>query len=150
LAWSVPMYDPTYWSPSAAIHSFMMFAPFFVMKKNMVIQGFFLWLAGPFAASMITPNLQEQASIWCFFSIAQIGIMLYIIRESLILGWGRNTADKKTSLFKKHEANGSHTNGTHTNGSHTNGTHTNGTHTNGTHTNGTHTNGTVSHEKKSH
>jgi Family of unknown function (DUF5765) len=64
LSWSVPMYDPTYWSPSAAIHSFLMFAPFFVMKKNMIIQGFFLWLAGPFAASYITSNLMEQASIW--------------------------------------------------------------------------------------
>jgi len=90
LAWSVPMYDPTYWSPSAAIHSFLMFGPFFIMKWNMVIQGIFLWAAGPLLASFITPNLQEQASIWCFFSISQIGFMLYVIREQLILGWGRN------------------------------------------------------------
>ena len=26
----------------------------------------------------------EQASIWCFFSIAQIGVMLYLIRDILI------------------------------------------------------------------
>jgi len=102
LAWSVPMYDPTYWSPSAAIHSFMMFAPFFVLKKNMIIQGVFLWLAGPFAASFITANLQEQASIWCFFSIAQIGIMLFIIREQLILSWGRPQHKNDTSLHVKH------------------------------------------------
>lgn len=76
LAWSVPMYDPTYWSPSAAIHSFLMFGPFFVMKRNMIIQGIFLWAAGPYLASWITPNLMEQASIWCFFSIAQITIMV--------------------------------------------------------------------------
>lgn len=44
LAWSVPMYDPTYWSPSAAIHSFLMFGPFFIMKKNMIIQGKFKFL----------------------------------------------------------------------------------------------------------
>jgi len=87
---SVPMYDPTYWSPGAAIHSFLMFGPFFILKKNMVIQGVFLWAAGPLIASYITPNLMEQASIWCFFSIAQIGIMLFIIRESLLLNWGRN------------------------------------------------------------
>jgi hypothetical protein len=73
---SVPMAPATYWIPAASIHSFLMFAPFFVMKKNMVIQGIFLWLAGPFLASYITPNLMEQASIWCFFSIAQIGIMV--------------------------------------------------------------------------
>jgi len=98
LAWSVPMYDPTYWSPSAAIHSFLMFGPFFIMKRNMVIQGVFLWLAGPFLASFITANLMEQASIWCFFSIAQIGIMLFVIREQLILSWGRvNLKDAKAA-----------------------------------------------------
>lgn len=101
LAWAVPMYDPTYFSPSAAIHSFLMFAPFFVLKKNMIIQGVFLWLAGPFLASFITDNLQEQASIWCFFSIAQIGIMLFIIREQLLLSWGRS-GKKDTSLHVKH------------------------------------------------
>merc|ERR1711916_153546 len=102
LAWSVPMADATYWVPAASTHSFMMFAPFFVLKwdranslkeylfRGMAIQGFFLWLAGPYLASWITPNLQEQASIWCFFSIAQITIMLFIIREQLILGWGRD------------------------------------------------------------
>lgn len=101
LAWSVPMYDPTYWSPSAAIHSFLMFGPFFIMKKNMVIQGVFLWAAGPYLASYITPNLMEQASIWCFFSIAQIGTMLFIIREQLLLNWGRNRKD--LSVHVKHD-----------------------------------------------
>eukprot|EP00178_Gracilaria_changii_P005250 TRINITY_DN18598_c0_g1_i1.p1 TRINITY_DN18598_c0_g1~~TRINITY_DN18598_c0_g1_i1.p1 ORF type:complete len:213 (+),score=15.11 TRINITY_DN18598_c0_g1_i1:137-775(+) len=102
LAWSVPMYDPTYWSPSAAIHSFLMFGPFFVMKRNMIIQGIFLWAAGPLLASYITANLMEQASIWCFFSITQIGIMLFIIREQLILNWGRDRKKDDTSLHKVH------------------------------------------------
>jgi len=102
LAWSVPMYDPTYWSPAASIHSFLMFAPFFVMKWNMVIQGIFLWLAGPFMSSFITDNLQEQASIWCFASIAQIGIMLFLIRETLILKWGRPEFKADTSMHRKH------------------------------------------------
>merc|ERR1712032_486118 len=99
LAWSVPMYDPTYWSPSAAIHSFLMFGPFFVMKRNMIIQGIFLWAAGPYLASWITPNLMEQASIWCFFSITQIAIMLFIIRDQLILSFGKSSpADGKDRL----------------------------------------------------
>lgn len=104
LAWAVPMADVTYWIPSAAIHSFMMFAPFFVMKSNMIIQGFFLWLAGPYLASWITPNLMEQASIWCFFSITQIGIMLFLIRETLILNWGRDNVKSGTtsSLHASH------------------------------------------------
>jgi len=104
LAWSVPMADVSYWIPSAAIHSFLMFAPFFVMKSNMIIQGFFLWLAGPYLASWITPNLMEQASIWCFFSITQIGIMLFLIRETLILNWGRDTkkSSQGTSIHNTH------------------------------------------------
>lgn len=57
LAWSVPMLENTYWIPGAQLHSFLMFAPFFVLKKNMVIQGFFLWLTGPFMATYFTDNL---------------------------------------------------------------------------------------------
>jgi len=148
LAWSVPMADPTYVIPGAAIHSFCMFAPFFALyeKKGMVIQGTFLFAFGPYLAAWITPNLMEQASIWCFFSIAQIAIMLFFIRETLIINWGRdgphqslvssgNGSNKKVENGK--ETNG-HTNGKETNG-HTNGKETNG-HTNGKETNG-HTNG---------
>jgi len=93
LAWSVPMADPTYVIPGAAIHSFCMFAPFFALyeKKGMVIQGCFLFAFGPYLAGLISPNLMEQASIWCFFSIAQIAIMLFMIRETLITNWGRDS-----------------------------------------------------------
>jgi len=100
LAWSVPMADPTYVIPGAAIHSFMMFAPFFALyeKKGMVIQGAFLFAFGPYMASWITPNLMEQASVWCFFSIAQIAIMLFCIRETLVINWGR---DGHSSLLKR-------------------------------------------------
>jgi len=78
----------------------------------MVIQGVFLWALGPYLASWITPNIQEQASIWCFMSIAQIGIMLFIIRDALVLNWGR---DPKNVEAAKAHANG-HSNG-HSNGS---------------------------------
>jgi hypothetical protein len=96
LAWSVPMADPTYIIPGAAIHSFLMFAPFFALheKKGMVIQGIFLFVFGPYLAGLITPNLMEQASIWCFFSIAQIAVMLFCIRETLIAHWGREGVHK--------------------------------------------------------
>ena len=71
-----------------------MFAPFFALyeKKGMVVQGCFLFLFGPYLAGLITPNLMEQASIWCFFSIAQISIMLFCIRETLISNWGRHAS----------------------------------------------------------
>jgi len=101
LAWSVPMADPTYVIPGAAIHSFLMFAPFFALyeKKGMIVQGVFLFVFGPYIAGLITPNLMEQASIWCFFSIAQIAIMLFCIRETLIINWGRDGVHQ--SLLKK-------------------------------------------------
>jgi hypothetical protein len=74
LGWSVPMADPSYYVVGASIHSFLMFAPFFALyeKKGMVLQGVFLFAFGPGLASWISPNLMEQASIWCFFSIAQV------------------------------------------------------------------------------
>jgi uncharacterized membrane protein YwaF len=80
-----------------------MFAPFFALyeKKGMIIQGLFLFLTGPFLASVISPDLMEQASIWCFFSIAQISIMLFFIRETLIINWGRNTGHQ--SLVNSNE-----------------------------------------------
>lgn len=91
LGWSIPMADPSYFIQGAGIHSFLMFAPFFALyeKKGMVIQGCFLMLFGPIMASYISDNLMEQASIWCFFSIAQIAIMLFLIRETLIIHWGK-------------------------------------------------------------
>jgi len=103
LAWSVPMADPTYVIPGAAIHSFLMFAPFFALyeKKGMVIQGIFLFVFGPYLAGLITPNLMEQASIWCFFSIAQISIMLFFIRETLIINWGRNKSGHASLISGK-------------------------------------------------
>jgi len=106
LAWSVPMADPTYVIPGAAIHSFLMFAPFFALyeKKGMVIQGIFLFAFGPYLAGLISPNLMEQASIWCFFSIAQISIMLFCIRETLIINWGRDGVHKSLVTGKSKEA----------------------------------------------
>jgi len=103
LAWSIPMADATYVIPGAAIHSFLMFAPFFALyeKKGMVIQGIFLFVFGPYLAGLITPNLMEQASIWCFFSIAQISIMLFCIRETLIINWGRNASGHASLISGK-------------------------------------------------
>ena len=101
LAWSVPMADPSYFMPSAQIHAFMMFAPFLAMweKRGMLIQGTFLLLTGPVMAAAITPNLMEQASIWCFFSIMQVCVMLILIRETLVVNWGTNSS--RASLFAK-------------------------------------------------
>lgn len=94
LGWSVPMADPSYFVVGASIHSFLMFGPFFVLyeKKGMILQGIFLFAFGPLLAALLTDNLMEQASIWCFFSIAQIAVMLFLIRETLLVNWGRDGA----------------------------------------------------------
>lgn len=96
------MADPSYYVMGAGIHSFLMFAPFFALyeKKGMILQGCFLFIFGPISAAFISDNLMEQASIWCFFSIAQISIMLFLIRETLIIHWGRGNI----SVMKKDDA----------------------------------------------
>ena len=82
LAWSVPLNDPTYFTTGIGIHSFLMFAPFFVIPRPMMwAQGLLLFFTGPVLAAIITPNLQEQASVWCFFSIAQLVFMLFAVRN---------------------------------------------------------------------
>ena len=45
------------------------------LPAEAIVQGVFLWATGPLLASFITSNLMEQASIWCFFSIAQISMV---------------------------------------------------------------------------
>jgi len=107
LAWSIPMADASYFVPGAQIHSFLMYAPFFALyeKKGMIIQGAFLFFTGPVLAALITPNLMEQASIWCFFSIAQITSMLFLIREVLIIHWGKEKY--RFSLMEGQEGKGS-------------------------------------------
>ena len=103
LGWSVPMADSTYLMQGIGIHSFLMFAPFFALyeKKGSIMQGAFLFLSGPGLASLMTSNLMEQASIWCFFSIAQIGLMILLIRKTLVDNWAKQplTAAAEKPLF---------------------------------------------------
>jgi len=90
LAWELPLKNPTYYVPSNNIHFFMMFAPFFVMEMKFWINGLVLLLTGPVLAAFITPNLHEQASIWCFFSIAQVFLVVVMLRMNLkpVGAWG--------------------------------------------------------------
>ncbi|KAH3744240.1 DUF5765 domain-containing protein [Pelomyxa schiedti] len=85
LAWAVPLYEATYFVPGTAIHSYMMFMPYFVIRPpKMWILGFFLLMSGPVLASYITDNLQEQASIWCFMSVIQVAVMVFLISKNQI------------------------------------------------------------------
>jgi hypothetical protein len=73
LAWAVPMMDVSYYVPSTNIHFFLMFIPMATCyeKKALLVAMACLYVSGPLLASFITPNLMEQASIWCFLSMFQ-------------------------------------------------------------------------------
>jgi len=83
LAWSLPLHAPTYFMPSNNIHFFMMFAPYIALGVDMWIHGFILFATGPLLSSFITPNLYEQASIWCFFSIGQVCLATFTLFVTL-------------------------------------------------------------------
>lgn len=89
LAWSVPFVPSSYYLPSMQLHLFCMFSPFFLFdfgKQRMTlwIAGALLFITGPFLGDWFTPNKQEAASIWCFFSICQIGILMTVLVVSSI------------------------------------------------------------------
>jgi len=83
LAWSLPAAEPTYFLPSNGLHFFMMFVPFFVVDTANIIPGLVLFLFGPVLAYSLTANLHEQASIWCFASMAQVTCLVIIFRFNM-------------------------------------------------------------------
>jgi len=104
LAWELPMYDATYFMPSNFIHFFMMFAPYIIMGPEMWLHGLILFATGPLLSSYITPNLYEQASIWCFFSIGQVTLATLMLRRGLnhpkVNKW---KAEDRKSLEQQHQ-----------------------------------------------
>ena len=77
LAWELPLHSVSYFWPSNNIHLFMMFAPFLAtFNWKMILPGALLFFSGPYLSGVITDNLHEQASIWCFFSICQIFLLV--------------------------------------------------------------------------
>jgi len=106
LAWSIPLSPVNYYVPSMSVHMMLMFLPFFVLDhgsflKNIGnrIAGLLLFLTGPVLADWITPNRQESASIWCFFSILQVvGLVCIMIAQLLSFGkWFTKGNTKKAS-----------------------------------------------------
>lgn len=101
LAWSVPFTPATYYSPSMTLHMFLMFVPFFVVDMGSVaknapnwIAGALLFFTGPVLADWFTPNKQESASIWCFFSICQVvGLVAITIVNLMMRGKWYDAAD---------------------------------------------------------
>jgi len=81
LAWAAPLYQSTYFVPSAALHCFLMFAPLLARAENIgdILADVFFFGTGPALAVYLTPSLHEQASIWCFFSMFQCTLAFVVI-----------------------------------------------------------------------
>lgn len=82
LAWAIPIHKQTYFFSSPNVHFLMFFGPYIVMTKYPVLQGiaFLFWITGPYLAHNLTPSVNEQPAIWCFFSVAQSLAMTIIVR----------------------------------------------------------------------
>jgi hypothetical protein len=74
ILWSSPMRAPSYWLPNSHIHFFVMFMPYFCEMHSVVTGALFI-ATGPLLAAWLTPNVNEQASVWCFLSILQICVL---------------------------------------------------------------------------
>jgi len=112
LAWSIPLAPVSYYTSSMGLHSFLMFVPFFAMDHGSFganlgnyIGGSILFFSGPVLSDFITSNKHEAASIWCFFSIAQIFILVgFLVIQQIQKGrWSK--ADQ-AKLAKNGKTNG--------------------------------------------
>ncbi len=64
-------------------------------------KGLLLIITGPYLSSLITSDLKEQASIWCFFSLSQFIILIlsnnfYYDKDDTIM------YDKQIESFKNY------------------------------------------------
>jgi len=73
LAWAVPLYQATYFVPGTFLHAFLMFAPIVAKAEywSELIVGATFFGTGPALAAYLTDSLNEQASVWCFYSMYQ-------------------------------------------------------------------------------
>ena len=82
LAWATPLYQATYFSPGTSVHFFLMFAPAFLMDPTRPWKVIFGVLSGPGLAVFLTASLNEQAAIWCYFSVCQL-VLWYVLTPTL-------------------------------------------------------------------
>jgi hypothetical protein len=71
VAWNVRLRaaGKDYYTPSIALHFFMMFIPTLVTFQPKPILA--MLLVGPWLGFMLTGNIHEQPAIWCYTAIAQ-------------------------------------------------------------------------------
>lgn len=119
LAWSAPMYQASYFVPGASLHMFLMFVPglFCGDWTSMIV----LFLTGPFLSTILTASLNEQAAVWCYFSIMQCFLLVFIppvvdtnIAKKLVYPGTLGEPTLEYQLVESHsngKENGHHVNG---------------------------------------
>jgi len=82
LAWAIPIFKQTYFFPSPAVHFLLFFFPYLVMFKYPFLQftAFCFWVTGPYLSKNLTPSVNEQPAIWCFYSVIQVGLYAFSVR----------------------------------------------------------------------
>jgi hypothetical protein len=80
VAWNVRLRSPgkNWFTPSIGLHFFMWVMPaltLFELKPLLAIL-----LTGPYLGFLLTNNIHEQPAIWCYTSIAQIIITMYLVK----------------------------------------------------------------------
>jgi len=80
VAWNVRLRAPGsyYFTPSIALHFFMLFIPTLVTFQAKPIIA--MILAGPWFGVLLTGNIHEAPAIWCYTVVAQFAITSYLLK----------------------------------------------------------------------
>jgi hypothetical protein len=77
IAWNIRLRASGWTTPTIALHFFMWVVPALVIFQLKPLLA--LLLTGPYAGFLLTNNINEQPAIWCYTSIGQILLTLFLI-----------------------------------------------------------------------
>jgi len=74
LAWRLRLRAPNFFTPGTFIHTFFMFVP--NLFTGSWKQSLLIFITGPGLAYLITQHISEWASVWCFYSVIQLMVIM--------------------------------------------------------------------------
>lgn len=80
VAWNLRLRAPgkNWFTPSIGLHAFMWIAPALTLLELKPLLA--LILTGPYLGVILTNNIHEQPSIWCYTAIAQMFITYFLLK----------------------------------------------------------------------
>jgi hypothetical protein len=80
IAWNVRLRAPgkNWFTPSIGLHFFMWFIPVLTIFELKPILA--ILLTGPYLGFLLTNNIHEQPSIWCYTAIAQMLLTYFLLK----------------------------------------------------------------------